>query len=100
MLPETKLLGFVEHWRPRFCPSCKMSSSSATGLTCAGAILPALSIVIVGLRFYARRQQRVKIKIDDVMTLPALVSPVSLLVFGAVAQCSVKRAVTNAWYLV
>ena len=39
----------------------------------AGAVLPALGTIIVGLRFYARRNQKCTIGADDWLMLPALV---------------------------
>ena len=39
----------------------------------AGALLPALGTIIVGLRFYVRRTQKCTIGADDWLMLPALV---------------------------
>lgn len=41
-------------------------------------VLPVLSAAAVGLRFYARRRQRINIGIDDWCTIPALVSMVQI----------------------
>ena len=40
----------------------------------ASAILPALCIVAVGLRFYTRRIQHQNLRLDDWLTVPALVN--------------------------
>ncbi|MCJ1437277.1 hypothetical protein MMC27_006663 [Xylographa pallens] len=42
-------------------------------IVAAASVLPALSIVLVSLRFYTRRIQRAQIGIDDWLTLPGLV---------------------------
>ena len=39
----------------------------------ASTVLPALSIIIVALRFYVRKTQRAQIGIDDWLILPGLV---------------------------
>ena len=40
----------------------------------ASAILPSLCILAVGLRFYTRRKQREDLRLDDWLTVPALVT--------------------------
>ena len=40
-------------------------------------ILPLIDVVAVGLRFYARRKQRLPLQADNWLTLPALVRPVN-----------------------
>ena len=45
----------------------------------AGTILPVLCIAIVSARFIVRRQQHVKLGVDDWLTLPALVRSISSL---------------------
>ena len=44
------------------------------GVIAAGAILPALGIVAVGLRFYCRRKQAGGLQTDDWLSVPGLVS--------------------------
>lgn len=43
-------------------------------LLAVSCVLVGLSLMVVLLRFYARRQQKVQIKADDYLVLPALVS--------------------------
>ena len=40
----------------------------------ASAILPSLCILAVGLRFYTRRKQHEDLRLDDWLTMPALVT--------------------------
>ena len=40
----------------------------------ASAILPSLCILAVGLRFYTRRKQHEDLRLDDWLTIPALVT--------------------------
>lgn len=44
------------------------------GLLACSTMLPTLGIVVVGLRFYARSTQKAKLKIDDWLQIPSLVS--------------------------
>ncbi|KAF7889887.1 uncharacterized protein EAF02_002302 [Botrytis sinoallii] len=50
-----------------------MSSTSPQGVIACNTILPVLGIAAVGLRFYVRSQQKVALKIDDWLQIPALV---------------------------
>lgn len=39
----------------------------------AAVVLPVLDVLVVGLRFYTRRRQRLPLQMDDWLTLPAAV---------------------------
>ena len=54
-----------------------MSSTSASGLTALSSTLLGLSTLAIGLRFYARRVQKVPLKMDDWINIPCLVSATS-----------------------
>jgi hypothetical protein len=77
-----------------------MSASSAAGLIGIASTLPTLSIIVVSLRFCARHQQDAKIKLDDIATLPALVSSTSLYVLQQAAQLltQVLNLAIASWY--
>ena len=51
-----------------------MSSDSANGLAAVSGAMMGLSIIAVGMRFNARKQQKARYMADDWMVLPALVS--------------------------
>lgn len=51
-----------------------MSSSSKDGLLAVCSTFTALSTIFVGLRFYARRLQKLPLLADDWVTILALVS--------------------------
>lgn len=54
-----------------------VSYVSPEAIIAVAALFPSLSIVFVGLRFYVRRVQRMKLLADDWLLIPALVcSPV------------------------
>ena len=47
-------------------------------ITAAAAVLPAVSIVVVGLRLYVRTKQKAHVGADDWFNIIALVSPLLL----------------------
>ncbi|MCJ1289394.1 hypothetical protein MMC34_000926 [Xylographa carneopallida] len=51
-----------------------MSASSKESLLAVSGSLTGLSITFIGLRFYARRQQKLSLMADDWIVIPALVS--------------------------
>lgn len=53
-----------------------------------GAILPAIDVVVVALRFYARRKQKLQLMVDDWLVVPALVSCVSPIEFDPYVTCA------------
>ena len=55
--------------------------TSPSGVIAISAILPAIGIVAVALRFYTRYQQKTSLAIDDWLTLPALVCEILIIVF-------------------
>jgi hypothetical protein len=50
------------------------SYASPSEIIAASTVLPVLGIIVVGLRFQARVQDKVKIGIDDWLIVPGLVS--------------------------
>lgn len=50
------------------------ASTSPSGLIAMSCVLPILSIVAVGLRFWLRGRQKSQLKLDNWLMLPALVS--------------------------
>ena len=53
-------------------------TTSPPGLIALSCVLPVLSAVTVGLRFWLHARQQSRLKFDDWLMLPALVSPDSL----------------------
>ena len=53
-----------------------MSSDSRDGLLAVCGTFMGLSVIAVGLRFYARKHQKVPFMTDDWLMIPALVSAV------------------------
>ena len=51
-----------------------MSSMSKEGLLAVCGTLTGLSVITVGLRIYVRKTQKLALKADDWIVLPALVS--------------------------
>ncbi|KAF4635034.1 hypothetical protein G7Y89_g3062 [Cudoniella acicularis] len=49
-----------------------MSTTSTQGIIACNTILPVLGIVVVGLRFHVRSTQKVALKVDDWLQIPAL----------------------------
>ncbi|OCL14661.1 hypothetical protein AOQ84DRAFT_15099 [Glonium stellatum] len=49
-----------------------MSTQSPTAVIATAVVLSLLDIIVVGLRFYARRRQRQRVQADDWLTIPAL----------------------------
>ena len=63
-----------------------MSASSKEGLIAVCGTFTGLSIISVGLRFHARRVQKLPLKADDWIVLPAVVGGARG--FAATAHCS------------
>lgn len=50
-----------------------MSTTSPNGLLACSTVLPALGLIVVGLRFYARSSRKANFSFDDWAQIPALV---------------------------
>ena len=52
-----------------------VSYVSPQAIITVGAFFPALSVLLVGLRFFIRRFQKARLLADDWLLVPALVAP-------------------------
>ena len=71
--PETFQLAISCHYTATSLTNAMPSSSSPGALDAVCGSFLALSIVIVGLRFYTRSMQKLPLGIDDWATLPCVV---------------------------
>ena len=55
-----------------------MSSNDPASIIAVGAVMPALGIVAVALRFYCRRRNRNPLQIDDWILIPALLLTIGM----------------------
>lgn len=59
-----------------------MSTKSPEGILACSTVVPALCVLVVGLRFHIRYKQKVETGFDDWAQIPALVSISVTLLFS------------------